>query len=149
MLTNKEYIKNWLDEYEITNYNINEDLTVDVDGDVWIDNRNLTEIPVKFNIVKGDFNCNNNQLTSTEFFPKEVYCSFYCDCNNFKNLDNFPKIVTEWITIGRNPHLENIIGLWSCDYRGYQIYCDKKWKEEIEYYLISINRLKEVEIHVH
>jgi hypothetical protein len=73
MYTNKQEIKNWLDENEIKNYSINEDLYVDVNGDVWLDNKILTEIPVKFNIIKGIFDCDNNQLTSTEFLPKEVY----------------------------------------------------------------------------
>ena len=90
MHTNKQDIKNWLDSNKIKNYSINEDLSVDVNGDVWLDNKILTEIPVKFNIIKGIFDCDNNQLTSTEFFPNEVYGIFFCYGNKFKNLDNFP-----------------------------------------------------------
>jgi hypothetical protein len=145
MLDHKQDIKNWLDENGIINYTINEDLSVDVDT-TNISYKALTEIPVKFNIINGKFNCEGNELTSTEFFPKEVYGYFSCYNNQFKNLDNFPKIVTGWIDIRNNPNLENIIGLWNCDFRGTAIYCDKKWKEEVECYLISINRLEEVEI---
>jgi len=147
MLTKKQDIKNWLDSNKVINYTINEDLSVDVKGDVNLYNKSLTAIPIKFGIVKVYFSCGFNQLTSTEFFPKEVYGGFGCYNNQFKNLDNFPKVITGHISIGKNPNLENIIGLWSCDFRGNYIYCDEKWREEIECYLISINRLEEVEIH--
>jgi len=146
MFTTKQALINWLDKYRITNYTINEDLSVDVDDSVYFYEINLKEPPFKFNIVKDDFYCGNNQLTSTEFFPKEVYGYFYCFNNKFKNLDNFPKIIKGNIHIGLNLNLENIIGLWNCDFRGDTIWCEYKWKEEIECYLISINRLKEVEI---
>jgi len=151
MYTNKHAIKKWLDKYNIKKYTINEDLSVDVlsNDSVWLNYKNLTEIPVKFNIIKGSLFCENNQLTSTEFFPNEVYGSFYCYNNKFKTLDNFPKIVTGWTSIEENPNLENIIGLWNCDFKGDRINCDEKWKEEIQCYLISINRLEEVEIFVY
>jgi hypothetical protein len=142
-------IQKWLYYYEIPNCTINDDLTVDVDGDVNLYNKSLTAIPIKFGIVKGNFDCGYNQLTSTEFFPNEVYGNVFCYNNNLKNLNDFPKIVTGWIDIGINPNLENILGLWGCDFKGTEIRCGKKWKEEIECYLLSINRLKEVEIHVH
>jgi len=146
---NKQDIINWVKQYKIKNYTINKDLSVDVNDSVNLYDKCLKEIPVKFNIVKGTFYCNKNQLTSTEFFPKEVYGDFYCYINNFKNLDNFPKIVTSFIDIRSNPNLENIIGLWNCDFRGKIICCDEKWKHEIECYLISINRLKETKIYVY
>ena len=147
MYTNKQEIENWLDEYKVKNYTINEDLSVDVVGDVWLYSREFKEIPVKFNIIKGGFTCGNNQLTSTEFFPKEVSGFFICYNNKFKNLDNFPKLAEGWIDIRKNPNLENIVGLWNCDYKGQLFECDKKWEEEVECYLISINRLKEVRIY--
>ena len=148
MLTNKKDIKIWLKTYKIRNCTINEDLSVDVDDMVYLREKNLTEIPVKFNIVNGQFNCTFNQLTSTDFFPKEVNY-FRCHDNQFKNLDNYPKVITGWASIENNPNLENIIGLWNCDFRGSKIWCDKKWKEEIECYLSCINRLKEVEINAY
>ena len=145
MLNTKQEIEIWLNKYEIKNYTINDDMTVDVDGDVWLYGRKFKEIPVKFNIVKGDLCCSKNKLTSTEFLPKEVHGYFSCYNNKFTNLDNFPKIVTRLIDIRINPNLENIIGLWNCDFTGKTIWCDKKWKEEFQCYLLSINRLKEVE----
>jgi hypothetical protein len=151
MLTNKQDIKNWLHSNKVINYTINEDLSVDVYGDVYLNDKNLTVIPIRFNIIKGGFCCENTKLTSTESFPKEVYGYYggvYCYNNNLKNLDNFPKLVEGYIiNLVHNPNLKNIIGLWNCDFKGNEIWCDEKWKEEIECYLISINRLKEVKIY--
>ena len=45
-------------------YNINDDGSIDVGGDVIIRNTNLTKIPFKFRNVRGDFYCYKNQLTS-------------------------------------------------------------------------------------
>jgi hypothetical protein len=85
MLTTKQEIKNWLDEYRIKNYTINQDLSVDVDGSVFLYENHLLEIPVKFNIINGNFYCGYNQLTSTDFFPKEIYGYLNCCKNLFKN----------------------------------------------------------------
>jgi hypothetical protein len=148
MQYNTDYL-NWLNKYNIPDCTINKDLSIDVNCNVYLNYEHLTEIPVKFNKIKGNFNCGRNQLTSTNFLPKEVYGFFFCYNTNFKNLDNFPKIVTGNLSFENAEYLENIIGLWSCDFRGNEIHCDGKWKEEIECYLISINRLKEVEIYAH
>ena len=61
-LNTKEGIKEWLDLMEIKNYKVNEDLIVDVNDDINIYNKCLTEIPIQFGIVKGDFYCYNNNL---------------------------------------------------------------------------------------
>jgi len=135
MLANKQDIENFLVNNLIRFFTINEDLSVDVDGDVRISYRNLTEIPVKFNIVKGDFYCCNNQIRSTNFFPKEIGNNFFYYSNEFNDLKG---IVT----------LENIIGLWNCNFRGNKICCDRIWFDEVRFYLLSINRLKEVKIYV-
>lgn len=45
-------IWSWLDYMGITNYTINDDFTVDVDGDVKLNNKALQDFgPVKFNKV--------------------------------------------------------------------------------------------------
>jgi hypothetical protein len=100
-LQSTEEIKNWLDKYQIKNYSINDDLTVDVDGDVDLNNlhyvnlynKPLTNIPVKFNIVLGNFDCSYNELTSLQGAPKEVGGSFYCHSNNLTSLQFAPKEV--------------------------------------------------------
>jgi len=73
-------IKEWLDKMNIENYVINDDLTVDVNGNVNLNNKNLSNIPVLFGRVKGNFRCAGNKLTSLEFVPKE--------CKNFDCIDN-------------------------------------------------------------
>lgn len=53
-----------LKDLKIKDYKINNDLTVDVVGDVNLSGKGLTEIPVKFGVITGSFYCSNNQLTS-------------------------------------------------------------------------------------
>ena len=60
------------EKYNITNYSINPDGSIDVEGDVNLSYRNLTKIPIKFNKVSGYFYCAFNKLTSLENFPKEI-----------------------------------------------------------------------------
>ena len=48
-------------EYEIDDYTINSDGSIDVDGDVDLDHTSLYKLPLKFNKVKGNFECNNNR----------------------------------------------------------------------------------------
>ena len=61
--------------------------------------KNLTEIPIKFNIVQGSFYCDNNQLTSLKNCPKVVqgispfYGSFWCFHNKLTSLKYCPKVV--------------------------------------------------------
>lgn len=79
-------IKSFLVEYKIKNATINKDLTVDVYGDVDLYGKELTEIPIQFRKVDGDFICSYNNLTSLKGCPREVGRDFYC-CNN--NLTSF------------------------------------------------------------
>jgi len=80
-------------KYGIKNYTINDDLSIDVDGDVDLYGKNLDKIPLKFNNVNGYFNISTNNLTSLEFCPKFIDRSFYCDSNNLTSLEFCPKVV--------------------------------------------------------
>jgi hypothetical protein len=51
----KDQIKTLCEMYEIHNYTINDDDSVDVSGDVSIANKSLRKIPIVFNEVSGDF----------------------------------------------------------------------------------------------
>lgn len=90
MLTDKDKIKLWLDTYNIINYSIEDDLTVNVDGTVKIGTKNLTEIPIQFGIVNGDFCCHGNDLTSLKGCPTKVGGYFNCSGNNLKSLEFCP-----------------------------------------------------------
>ena len=67
---------------DIENYTISENGLVDVKGSVDISFKNLKEIPVQFGIVKGDFNCSNNQLTDLKGIPGSVRGVLYCTGNH-------------------------------------------------------------------
>ena len=84
----------WLDKMNIKNYTINKDGTVDVKRSVDIFGRRLTEIPVKFNKVGGDFYCDNNKLTSLEGAPEIVSGNFHCQNNDLTSLDGAPQTVS-------------------------------------------------------
>ena len=74
----RDGIEKWLSLYDIKNYVINADLTVDVNGYVYLDDKKLKEIPIKFNKVTEDFNCSHNYLQSLAFHPEYVGGNFNC-----------------------------------------------------------------------
>ena len=90
---NKSEIEDICRKYEIENYTINPDGSIDVDGDVNLYYLKLTKLPLKFNKVFGDFSCSNNELTSLDGCPKEVGGDFYCNNNKLTSLDGSPKEV--------------------------------------------------------
>lgn len=89
-LIKKFRIKKWLDDHEITNYKINDDLTVDVSGNVKLTGRNLISLPIQFGIVAGNFDCGNNQLTSLKGCPKKIVGFFNCINNQLTSLLHGP-----------------------------------------------------------
>ena len=112
-VVNKDEIEEKLKEYKIENYTINDDGSIDVDGDVYLSNKNLTEIPFNFNKVTGDFDCSDNELTSLKGSPKEVGGNYitYTDIREVfarvkLMIDIFigkrPKYLGEEIKIGTN-----------------------------------------------
>jgi hypothetical protein len=84
---------------------------INIDGDIIVD-KNFPFIPIKFNIIKGDFDITNRNINSLEGCPNEVihfscsyskifnlkYCpniihgSFWAISTQLKDLDNLPKI---------------------------------------------------------
>ena len=81
-------------KYNITNYTINSDGSIDVNGSVNLSMKNLTKLPIKFNKVIGSFYCSyNNQLTSLEYGPIKVGGDFHCHDNKLTSLKGSPKEV--------------------------------------------------------
>jgi hypothetical protein len=80
-------------EYGIEDYTINEDGSIDVDGNVYISYKRLTKLPLKFGRVTSDFYCHNNNLTSLEGCPKWVGRNFDCHNNNLTTLEGGPESV--------------------------------------------------------
>ncbi len=79
-----------LSEYSISNYIINDDGTVDIDGDVYLYNERLKKIPFKFGKVSGNFDVSKNYLESLEGTPYYVGGYFDCSRNLLETLKYSP-----------------------------------------------------------
>jgi hypothetical protein len=88
-----ESIDSICQKYSIKNYTINEDGSIDVEGDVDLSYKELTKIPLKFRQVSGSFYCNKNQLTNLEGAPETVGGDFDCDDNQLTSLEGSPETV--------------------------------------------------------
>jgi hypothetical protein len=102
-LKNRYEIEQWLYEYKIENFTINDDLTVDVMGRVNLFRNSLVIVPVKFNIVTGDFSCTYNEITTLEFAPKEVGGSFFCHKNCLTTFRGLPEKINNHFLCFSNP----------------------------------------------
>ena len=67
----------------------NEDGTYSCDGDIELAAMGLTELPVKFKVVKGNFDCSHNYLTSLKGCPEGIE-ELYCHSNELTLLDGCP-----------------------------------------------------------
>jgi hypothetical protein len=99
----KKQIKAFLEANWISNYTINEDLTIDVDGSVWLEIED-TEIPVQFNEVNGDFILMNSaNLTSLKGSPINVFGNFSCRDLNLTSLVGAPDYIDVNFDCSGNP----------------------------------------------
>ena len=80
-------------KYGINNYTINPDGSIDVNGSVNLYNKGLTELPLTFNKVSGDFFCGRNNLTSLKGCPRWIGDDFYCRYNDLTSLEFSPDYV--------------------------------------------------------
>jgi hypothetical protein len=89
-----ENLKYLCAKYEIQNYRINDDGSLDVNGDVfiWKTLGDLKQLPLIFNEVNGDFDCGTNNLTTLQGCPKKV-SHFTCSDNDLTSFQHSPKIV--------------------------------------------------------
>ena len=122
-----EYIDEICRKYNIKNYTINPDGTIDVNEDVNFANIGLKNLPLKFNNVNGWFDCShnnlkslegspvevndyftcyNNNLTSFEYAPKIIRGNFFCDWNNIKTFEYFPSFIKYYFGCYNNPICE-------------------------------------------
>lgn len=89
----KEIIESICQRYGITNYNINQDGSIDVNENVYLYFQGLTKLPLKFRNVGGNFHCHNNQLTTLEGAPQTVGGDFHCHDNQLTTLEGGPRTV--------------------------------------------------------
>ncbi len=85
-MMSEQEIHSICERYEIVNYSINPDGSIDVRGNVNLSYNKLRELPLKFNIVHGHFYCDNNKLTSLNKFPKFVGGDCNISYNNLTSL---------------------------------------------------------------
>lgn len=91
-------VKEWLDTMGIKNYTINDDLTVDVNGEVNLNatkskGNGLTEIPIQFGEIKGNFYIANNRLTSLVGSPRKIHGILNIVGNELTDLKDGPQYV--------------------------------------------------------
>ena len=95
-------------QYEIENYTINGDGSIDVNGEVNLCFNDLTELPLIFNKITGDFDCGNNRLTSLKGSPRWVGGYFNCSLNNLTSLEFSPDYVGSGFFCGGNDLTNNL-----------------------------------------
>jgi hypothetical protein len=104
------------EKYNIINYTINPDGSIDVDGRVDLSFNGLTELPLIFNKVSGNFNCSYNQLTTLKGSPRWVGSNFNCYNNQLTSLEFSPDYVGDDFLCNYNPLTDNYcdteIGGW-------------------------------------
>jgi hypothetical protein len=99
--TRKEVIQ-VCEKCEIENYTINDDLSIDIDGNVNLYYRRLEYLPLKFNYVSGYFGCPENQLETLEGCPQRVGGDFSCIHNELKTLKGSPQTVGGYFDCSNN-----------------------------------------------
>ena len=129
-------IQNWLDEMGVEYYIINDDYSIDVKGNVFLQSKNLQLFPslIQFNKIAGDFRCDSNQLTSLKGGPRNVYGSFRCDSNQLINLKWGPKIVLFHYYCNNN----KLISLKGSPKRIVFFYCNNNELINLEYSPIKV-----------
>jgi hypothetical protein len=109
----EQEIKDLCSEYKITNYQIRDDGSIDVDGDVilsWNKLGDLKQLPLAFGEVIKDFYCQYNYITSLEGCPKKVH-NFDCSYNNITSLEYSPKVVKGSFICSVNENITSLEGL--------------------------------------
>jgi hypothetical protein len=105
----KNLIEALCKKYDIKNYTINPDGSIDVMGDVSLNSKQLRHIPLKFNKVGGDFDCNNNRLGSLKGCPVIVGGNFNCSNNHLTSLEGCPRRVSGFVC-NNNTQLTSLYG---------------------------------------
>jgi hypothetical protein len=94
-------------KYNIKNYTVNDDGSIDVNGDVNLSGFYLTELPLTFNKVSGYFNCGMNKLTSLKGSPRWIGGYFDCRYNRLTSLEFSPDYVGGWFDCKYNKLTDN------------------------------------------
>jgi hypothetical protein len=107
-------IKDLCSIYNIYDYQIRDDRSIDVDGgvDLYQSLGDLKQLTLTFNEVNdGYFNCNMNNLTTLEGCPKKVGGYFDCSFNRLTSLEHSPEIVEGDFKCWSNYYITSLEGL--------------------------------------
>jgi len=127
----KEGVIEVCEKYEIENYIINDDLSIDVDGAVDLYNKKLEYLPLKFNYVDGNFNCARNKLKTLEGSPKTISGYFYCYFNELKSLEGCPQTVSGSFYCSNN----KLVSLEGCPQTvGFNFGCEDNKLRDLEHF---------------
>jgi len=118
----KERIDSICRQYNIRNYSINPDGSIDVVGNIDLSNKKINNLPLIFNNVSGDFSCQHNGLTSLEGSPTLIGGFFNCQYNRLANLIGAPTTIGKYFNCQCNV-LTSLVGsprtvggYFGCDY---------------------------------
>lgn len=89
-------------KYRIKNFTINDDGSIDVEGNVNLGRWNMDEFPLKFNKVTGNFYCDNIGLKTLKGAPKWVGGMFGCSANQLTSLVGSPEYVGKGFFVDSN-----------------------------------------------
>ena len=102
----------WLNECTRGTWSLNKKGLVDIDGDFNCTDENLKDFKgVKFGVVRGDFYCSNNKLTSLVGAPQEVRGRFDCSYNKLISLVGAPQKFEGYFYCSYNPISETTLKL--------------------------------------
>ena len=125
-ITNKVQLEKWLRDNGFTEYHIYDDLSVDIVGDVNLNNiREEGEpIPIKFRNVYGGFSTGGGDLYNLKGAPEFISEYLDCSANNLESLEYFPKVIKGDVHMylnsidsfkGIHLHIKEINGYLKCD----------------------------------
>jgi hypothetical protein len=149
---NIEIIKELCDRYAIKNYTINDDMSIDVNDNVYLENMlgSMTELPLKFNRVYGYFNCNRNNLRTLKGSPKYVGGSFDCSYNRLYSLEYSPIHVEDYWS-RENNHITSLEGLENTHIQGWlnasscnNLYCLEGFPKSLRFIYIYDTPIKPI-----
>ena len=136
-------------KYNIKNYRINNDMSIDVDGSVDLASEDLQQLPLTFNYINGNFYCELNYLESLHGAPNKVEGDFRCQYNDLRSFYDCPEYVGSSFHC-KNNYIESlkyspnfIGGSFICDFNELKSIKDIKCKPTRLY--INSNRIKTLE----
>ena len=131
------------EQYGIKNYSINLDGSIDVNGDVIMRGIGITEIPIKFNKVKGDFVISQNKIKFLDNSPVWVGGHFHAHFVCLESLYHGPKYVGGEFSLMQT-YLTNLKYVPDC--QKFSMRTNYAHIEPYEYRYLFMHKIKEVDI---